>query len=67
MFDITTTRTLARLYHPPFIIFGLLFALSLICSVLAGYAMAPGRERSWTHMIGFAVMTGAVFADGVIC
>jgi hypothetical protein len=25
--------------------------------MLAGYAMAAGRERSWTHMAGFAVIT----------
>lgn len=57
MFDIATTRTQASLHHPPRIIFGMLFALSLGCSMLAGYGMAAGRERSWTHMIGFAVIT----------
>jgi hypothetical protein len=57
MFDITTTRTMAIQKHPPTIIFVMLFALSLGCSMLAGYGMAPGRERSLTHMLGFAVIT----------
>ena len=57
MFDITTTRTMAMSHHPPVVIFGMLFVLSLACSMLAGYGMAPGRERSWTHMLGFAFIT----------
>lgn len=56
MIDITNTRTAAGEIHPPAIIFWLLFGLALDCSVLAGYAMAGGKERSWTHMIGFAAM-----------
>jgi hypothetical protein len=31
--------------------------LSLAASVLAGYGMAGGKSRSWTHMIGFAAVT----------
>ena len=57
MFDITTTRTTAAQRHPPVIIFAMLFVLSLSCSLLAGYGMASARERSWTHMIGFATIT----------
>ena len=57
MFDIVTTRTRAMAHHPPMIVFGMLFGLSLGCSILAGYGMASGRERSWTHMVGFAVIT----------
>jgi hypothetical protein len=58
MIDITTTRTMAARTHVPPVIFALLLGLGLICSLLAGYAMAGGRKRSWTHAIGFA----AVFA-----
>jgi hypothetical protein len=58
MIDITTTRTLAARMHAPKIIIILLIGLGLICALLAGYAMAGGRQRSWTHSIGFA----AVFA-----
>lgn len=57
MFDITTTRTMAVLHHPPTIIYAMLFFLGVGCSMLAGYGMAPGRERSWTHMLGFAFIT----------
>ena len=56
MFDITTTRTMALLHHPPLIIFGSLFALALGCSLLAGFGMAGGKTRSWAHMLGFAVI-----------
>jgi hypothetical protein len=62
MIDITTTRTFAAQMHPPRVIFVLLFALGLGCSLLAGYGMAGGRNRSWIHMIGFAcVMAVAVY------
>jgi hypothetical protein len=57
MFDITTTRTAAVTHHPPMVIFLMLFVLSLSCSLLTGYGMASARERSWTHMIGFTLIT----------
>ena len=57
MIDIATTRTMALQNHPPRIIFALLFALGLICSLLAGYRMASGQHRSWLHVLGFTVIT----------
>lgn len=56
MIDITTTRAMALQTHPPMIIYALLFAVGLGCSLLAGYGMAGGRERSWAHMISFAAI-----------
>ena len=56
MIDITTTRTMASRIHPPGIIFALLVGLGLVCSLLAGYAMAGGKQRSWTHSVGFAAV-----------
>ncbi len=62
MFDVTTTRTMALLHHPPLIIFGSLFSLALGCSLLAGFGMAGGKSRSWAHMLGFAlIMSFAVY------
>lgn len=60
MIDITTTRTMALQQHPPRIIYGLLFALGLICSILAGYRMSTGLHRSWLHILGFTVITVTV-------
>src|ERR1700758_3844296 len=57
MIDITTTRAMALQMHPPRIIYALLFALGLICSLLAGYRMANGQHRSWLHILGFTVIT----------
>jgi hypothetical protein len=57
MFDIATTRTAAARMHPPWIIFGMLFVLGLGCSLLAGYSMAAGKRRKWTHMIAFGAIT----------
>jgi hypothetical protein len=57
MFDIVSTRTAAAQRHPPSIIFILLLVLSLSCALLAGYGMASARERSLTHMLGFALIT----------
>jgi multidrug transporter EmrE-like cation transporter len=60
MIDITTTRTMALQEHPPRIIYALLFALGLICSLLAGYRMSTGQQRSWLHILGFTVITVTV-------
>jgi hypothetical protein len=57
MIDISTTRTMALSIHPPRVIFGLLFILGIICSVLAGYRIASGHHRSWVHIFGFTAMT----------
>lgn len=57
MIDISTTRTMALRIHPPRVIFALLFALGIICSVLAGYRIASGHHRSWVHIFGFTAMT----------
>ncbi len=56
MFDIAATRNAAAQIHPPAIIFIMLGALALMSSLLAGYAMAGGRSRSWIHVIGFALI-----------
>ncbi len=56
MFDIATTRTMAARTHPPAIIFAMLGVLALMSSLLAGYAMAGGKTRSWIHVVGFALI-----------
>jgi len=56
MIDITTTRTMAAQIHPPIVIFAMLGALALAGSMLAGYSMAGGKTRSWTHMLALAAM-----------
>src|SRR3954454_10487370 len=57
MIDITTTRTMALQPLPPNIIYGLLFSLGLICSLLAGYRISTGQHRSWLHILSFTVIT----------
>jgi hypothetical protein len=59
VFDIATTRTATAQIHPPAIIFIMLGALALMSSLLAGYAMAGGKSRSWIHVIGFAFILAA--------
>ena len=57
MIDISTTRTMALQLHPPRIIYALLFGLGLICSLLSGFRMSSGQQRSWLHILGFTVLT----------
>jgi hypothetical protein len=57
MIDIAGTRTMSVKIHPPLIIFGLLFLLALVCSVLAGFGMAGNSYRSWVHIITFTFVT----------
>lgn len=62
MFDIASTRTAVTQVHPPAIIFIMLGVLSLMSALLAGYAMAGGKSRSWIHMLGFAlIMASTVY------
>ena len=62
MIDITTTRTVAARAHPPKVIFGLLAALALACSLMAGYGMGGSPTRSWIHILGFsAVLTITIY------
>jgi hypothetical protein len=56
MIDITTTRTMATLMHPPVVVFAMLFGLALAASLLAGYGMTGSKVRSWLHMLGFALV-----------
>jgi len=56
MFDAASTRTTSRMMHPPMAIFALLFSLALVCSLLAGYALAGGKQRSWLHIAAFAIV-----------
>ena len=57
MIDITTTRLFAGRTYTPVIVFVVLFALGLGCSLLAGYSMAAAGARSSLHFVAFAVIT----------
>lgn len=57
MIDITTTRFVALKTHPPVIIFGMLIIMVLASSLLAGYDISGSKQRSWFHMLGFALLT----------
>ena len=56
MIDITKTRTMASLMHPPTVVFVMLFGLALAASLLAGYGMTGSKVRRWFHMLGFALV-----------
>ncbi len=57
MIDITTTRKMAMMMHPPKIIFVLLFVFAYGCSFIAGYGAAKNRPHRWVHPVVFATMT----------
>jgi len=58
LFDITNApRVALNEIHSPRIIYALLFGLGLLCSLLAGYRMASGRNRGWLHIMGFTAIT----------
>lgn len=57
MIDITSTRALATQMHPPTVIYLMLFVLTLLGALLAGFGMGASAEpdgRSWLHMFAFA-------------
>ena len=62
MIDITTVRLVATQTHPPKIIYYMLFGLSLVVSLLAGYGMSASKTRQWLHVIAFAsAITATVY------
>lgn len=62
MIDITTTRTVALQTHIPPIIFVMLGVLVLGGSLISGYGMAAGKQRSWLHVLSFTVlMVGVIY------
>lgn len=61
MIDITGTRQMAALNHPPAIIFMLLAILSLVGAMLVGYGTSPNKDRSWFHQVTFALVTSLAF------
>jgi hypothetical protein len=56
MIDITTTRVVATQTHPPAIIFYLLYLMSLLSALLAGYGMSASKTRNFLHMVVFAAI-----------
>jgi hypothetical protein len=56
MIDITATRAMSQITHPPEVIFGLLALLALICAVFAGFSMAPTARPSVLHLGLFSAM-----------
>jgi hypothetical protein len=59
MIDITTTRVMATRMHPPLVVFLMLGALALMSALLAGHGMASAGQRSWVHVLGFAIIIAA--------
>jgi hypothetical protein len=56
MIDITTTRYVALQTHPPPIVFLMLIALVLACSLLAGYGTSASKMHEWIHCAAFVAI-----------
>jgi hypothetical protein len=65
LIDVTTSRRVAMYTHLPALILALLLTVALLSGLLAGYAMAKRKSRSWLHMIAYA-LTVAVTIYAVI-
>jgi hypothetical protein len=59
MIDITTTRTLAAEMHPPAVVFAMLYGVSLISALLAGFGMSASTTRKGLHICAFAAVVAA--------
>ena len=65
MFAVARGRNSVGQRHPPEIIYAMLFVLTLVGSLLAGYGMGASKTPSVLHMVGFALsLSATVF---VIC
>jgi hypothetical protein len=56
MIDLTTTRMVAALSHPPEVIFGMIFILMLASALVAGQDMATAAARHFMHHVAYAVV-----------
>jgi hypothetical protein len=56
MIDVTTARMIAAGTRLPALIFLLLVSVALLSGLLAGYAMAKRKARSWLHMLLYAIV-----------
>jgi hypothetical protein len=61
MIDITTTRSVARLNHPPKVIYFVLAGLALISALLVGHVASLGKGRDWFHLLLFAITMSLTF------
>jgi uncharacterized membrane protein len=61
LIDISTTRTIAMHTQLPALIFILLTGVALISGLLAGYAMAKRKSRSWLHLLLYAAVIAITF------
>jgi hypothetical protein len=62
MFDISTTRAMATVNHPPLVIFLLLAGLSLLGALLVGYSISQNSGRTFFHTVLFSlVLALAIF------
>src|SRR5262249_31467333 len=59
MIDSSTTEAVARMTHPPGVIYWGLMVLVLAGALLAGYGMAESKRTSWIHMLAFSAMMAA--------
>lgn len=57
-FDLANARTAEFFIHPPPVVFLLLFALSMLCALLAGWSMGETPLRSRLHAFGFVLSLG---------
>jgi hypothetical protein len=60
MFDITTTRTMASLEHPPTVIYVILFVMCVVSAILGGHNMGLAKRASSLHIIAFSLIIAIV-------
>lgn len=58
MIDITTTRRMAAMVHPPAIVFGALAIVAMLATFLAGHARGTSGHRSLLHTTAFVLVIG---------
>lgn len=56
MIDISTARMIAMRTHLPPLILVLLLSVAALSGLMAGYAVAKRRSRSWLHMVLYAAV-----------
>ncbi|MFZ4509100.1 MAG: DUF4239 domain-containing protein [Fimbriimonas sp.] len=61
MFDIATTRIVARQMHPPMVIYLLLAGIAVVSAFIAGLGFGPVPKSPMAWTIGYALLMSAIF------
>lgn len=60
MLDYPTEQAVMHRMHPPWVVFGMMFAMALLCAYFIGLDLAGAKDRSWLYILAYPVTLSAI-------